>query len=84
MKSEKWFSPNSAPKNGTMILGDFGVPWAIPCVYDPSEKMWSTVEVKKGVTIYEPVVYWLSTSNISKQRLKRWTRIPTLPFVTES
>ena len=80
LKSDKWFSPTSAPKDGTMILGDFGLHQAIPCVYDPREKEWVIVEVRGGVAPYEPLTYWLKTSSVSINRLKQWTRIPTIPF----
>ena len=80
MKSDKWFFPDSAPKNGTMILGDFGLHQAIPCVYDPSEKAWAIVEVRRGDVIYEPVAYWLNPSSVPNKKLRRWTRLPYLPF----
>jgi len=36
----KWKSPKSAPKNGTTILANVGLPWAVVATWNSHDEKW--------------------------------------------
>jgi len=73
-----WLPPESAPLDGTLILGDFGWPWAIPAVWDTYDEHWVVATVQASPMADGPMNYWLETDTENKTQLKRWMPIPSL------
>jgi len=42
----KWKLPETAPKDGTVILGDFGYPWPLVAVWNSYDEKWVTVSLQ--------------------------------------
>ena len=78
-KTQTWRQPDSAPLDGTMILGDFGWSFAIPAVWDPYGEQWVVVTVQGSPMKNGPDNYWLETDTEKQVDLKRWLPIPKLP-----
>ncbi len=73
-----WNPPETAPKDGTPILGDFGYITASYAVWDEYEKEWcittiQACEMESGITNT-----WLETDYEKMEGLKRWMPIPKL------
>jgi hypothetical protein len=74
-----WLPPESAPLNGTLILGDFGWPWPLPAVWDTYDKKWCVATVQASSMQDGADNYWLETDTENKSQLKRWMPMPHLP-----
>ncbi len=74
-----WLPPESAPLNGTLILGDFGWPWPLPAVWDTYDEQWCVATVQASPMKDGADNYWLETETESKSQLKRWMPMPSLP-----
>lgn len=65
--------------DGTMILADFGWPWAVPAVWDTYDEQWVTATVQASTMESGPNNYWLETDTESRASLRQWRPIPSLP-----
>jgi hypothetical protein len=74
-----WLPPESAPLNGTLILGDFGCPWPLPAVWDTYDEQWCVVTLQASPMREGADNYWLETETEKKSQLKRWMPMPSLP-----
>lgn len=77
-----WMPPESAPSNGTLIIGDFGWPWPIPCVWDPYDEMWCVATIQASPMVDGADNYWFEIDTESKHCLRRWMHMPVLPNVS--
>lgn len=74
-----WIAADSAPKDGTIILGDFGWPWAVPSIWDPVTEEWATAQLSPCAP--DESVGW-ETEWQPQKNLKSWMPFPSLPNVT--
>ena len=44
----KWNSPESAPKDGSLILADVGLPWAVVAAWNTYEEKWVYANLRDG------------------------------------
>ena len=73
-----WLDPQVAPKDGTVIIADFGWPWAVPAIWDPVDETWATAQLSPSAP--DESVGW-ETEWEPHKNLKRWIPIPFLPNV---
>ena len=73
-----WLNPNSAPKDGTLILGDFGFLWALPAVYSPASESWCYATLQTDANCETPDFY-LETDHEPHSALKQWMPMPKIP-----
>lgn len=71
----QWEMPETAPKDGTIILGDFGYPWAVPAVWDPVVEEWATAQLSPCAP--DESVEW-QTEWLGHRRLKGWYAMPVI------
>ena len=74
-----WSPPDTAPRNGTLILGYFGYAGPQVAAWNTHDEKWATVSMmaqgmKNGTTDI-----WFETELESAKELKRWTPLPPLP-----
>lgn len=72
-----WLAPEAAPKDGTMIIADIGLPWSVPCVWNDAGREWAIAllqacEIESGLDTYFEIEYEKSGN------LKRWQPMPDI------
>jgi hypothetical protein len=71
-----WSLPETAPKDGKQIFGDFGYPWPQVAAWNTYDEKWATVSMmaqgmKNGTTDI-----WFETELEDAKQLKRWMPFP--------
>ncbi len=79
-----WSPPDTAPRNGTLILGDFGWPWPLLAVWDEYDEQWVTATLQACPMENGKKNSYLETDTEKSSALKRWTPLPLLPTVSSS
>jgi hypothetical protein len=74
-----WQLPESAPRNGSIIIADFGWAWPIPAMWDPYMQCWRVVSVAVLQTPENPDSYWFEVDSEDNSQLERWMPMPALP-----
>jgi hypothetical protein len=83
-QNQTWNSPESAPCDGTPILGDFGWPWPCFAVWDPYDEEWNIASIQASPMADGPDNYWIEATTEKKADLKRWLPMPPLPQSTDN
>lgn len=73
-----WRSPETAPKDGTAILADFGWPWPVYAVWDEYDEQWIAATVQRCEMRDGPDNTWLEMETERPQDLKKWMPLPKL------
>ncbi len=82
MKTEtqyNWQPPETAPRDGTAILGDFGLPWACYAVWDECYEWWVYASVTANRSKDGKVSADIETERDTHPRLRRWMPVQELP-----
>ena len=74
MKKAKWKSPETVPKNRT-ILVDLGYPWPLVATYSPADGTWSAAEIESST--YDGVnEFYFVTERFSQNEILGWMDLP--------
>jgi hypothetical protein len=74
--------PETAPIDGTPILGDFGWPWANFALWDEYDEQWCIATLQASSMADGPTNSWIETDTEKRGSLKRWMPLPSLPNET--
>ncbi len=77
--SAGWLPPETAPLDGTPILGDFGWPWANFALWDEYDEQWCIATLQASPMVDGPTNSWIETDTEKRGSLKRWMPLPSLP-----
>ena len=77
--SAGWLPPETAPLDGTPILGDFGWPWANFALWDEYDEQWCIATLQASPMADGPTNSWIETDTEKRGSLKRWMPLPSLP-----
>ncbi len=77
-KLSPWQAPESAPRDGSPILGDFGWPWPVYAVWDEYDEQWIVVTLQRSPMSDGPDNTYLETDTEAHSALKRWMPLPSL------
>lgn len=70
--------PNTAPKDGSIILGNFGYPWFLPAAWNDYDGKWATCAIQ--ACPMEPDAktdIWWENEAEDHNSLKGWLPFPT-------
>jgi hypothetical protein len=76
--SAGWESPETAPQDGSQILGDFGYPWPQVAAWNTHDEKWATV-IMIAHDYCGKIDIWFETELEAEKQLKRWMPLPSLP-----
>lgn len=75
----EWLPPESAPRDGTPFLGDFGWPWACFAVWDEHDQHWCIATVQRSPMETGPDNTWLECDTEDPPNLRQWHPLPNIP-----
>ena len=79
LSKTEWQTPDTAPKNGTLILGDFGWPWACSAVWDEYDGQWVLCMLAVCPMADGPDNSYFETDIAPHKDLKAWMPMPVPP-----
>lgn len=78
-KPTKWNDPKTAPKDGTMILGDFGFPWPLVAAWNEHDEKWVTASLQAQTMDGGKTDLWFENEQESCASLRGWLPFPKIP-----
>lgn len=76
--NQEWLTPKTAPKDGSIIIGDFGYPWPLLAIWNGYDEKWSTVSLNAQVMEGDKIDYWFENEPATMDELKCWMPLPKL------
>jgi hypothetical protein len=73
-----WLPPESAPKDGTVFIGDFGYPWPLQALWDPYDEHWNYCVANADLMANGKYNFYFETEYESNESLLRWMPMPKL------
>jgi hypothetical protein len=77
MDNLKWQPPETAPKDGSVFLGDIGWPWACLVCWSEFQEEWVSPILQANIVDGEDDPYFENEYN-SYSELKRWMPMPEI------
>jgi hypothetical protein len=77
--SNDWQSPETAPRDGTQIIGDFGWPWPLPTVWDEYDEKWAVCYLQRCPMANGRSNTYFEMDTEPDKNLRRWMPMPVLP-----
>lgn len=74
-----WHPPATAPRDGTLIIADFGWPWACPAVWDEYDEQWVVAHIQQCPMRGGKRNSYLETDAEANRDLRGWQPMPALP-----
>ena len=76
---QQWRPPETAPRDMTVFLGDFGYPWPMAVVWNPVSEQFCAAELQ--IDMYEGKYEdsYFQNEYLPAHELRRWMPLPDLP-----
>jgi hypothetical protein len=68
--------PNSAPKDGTVFLGEFGWPWLVTTAWNEHDGKWVYAYLQEDHMSDGKTDLWFENEQESERDLKGWMPMP--------
>lgn len=75
--------PETAPRDGTQIIGDFGWPWPCVAAWDEYDEYWVVCLLQKSPMQDGPLNTYFEVETEGRDQLRRWMPMPKLPNVEQ-
>ena len=74
----KWQPSDTAPRDGTMILADFGWCWPYIAVWNDLDQKWVVATLNAQEMPDDEIDYWFETESFAMEDLEYWMPLPKL------
>jgi len=71
-----WNPPENAPKDMSAFLGDFGMPWLCPTVWNAAEDRWCIAVLQCGLFKGNWNDTYFESDHMPEDELKGWMPLP--------
>lgn len=71
-----WQLPETAPRDGTVVLGDFGYPWPIMTMWDGYDEKWAVATVQACPMEGGRTNAYFETDTEDAPALRQWHPLP--------
>lgn len=68
--------PETAPRDGTMILGDFGWPWLVLAAWNAHDEQWVLALMQACPMTSGKIDVWFENERETADSLLAWVAIP--------
>jgi hypothetical protein len=75
----KWNPPQTAPKDGSPIIGDFGYPWPLFASWNQYDEQWITAVLQACPMVNDTNDSYFENEPQADKELLRWVPMPKLP-----
>ncbi|MEZ5480153.1 MAG: hypothetical protein R3E95_22535 [Thiolinea sp.] len=71
--------PDTAPRDGTVILGHFGYPWLLATVWNEAVDQWAVAELQADLYEGQWNDRYFNTEHWPPDKLLGWVELPEVP-----
>jgi hypothetical protein len=79
MNDPKWRSPKTAPKDGTIFIGDFGYAWPQVAAWNEHDERWCSANISAQQMENGTFDAWFQNESERPQDLRQWLPMPEIP-----
>jgi hypothetical protein len=80
----KWKNINTAPKDGTMVLLDNGLPWSVVGCWNVCEKKWVYANIQVNMVNGEYNDPYFENEYDNEKEIRGWQFLPVTAFGNET